>query len=135
MTSTQRDHLRGLRQAGKSYGQIAEALALSENTVKSFCRREGILAVPESGDLCPRCGKPMAPTTRGTRRRFCSDTCRYAWNFAHRVLGEKNAVSKRCACCGKSFFSYPSSGRKYCSRACYMRDRYGKEARHDARAL
>jgi toxin secretion/phage lysis holin len=135
MTSSQRSLLRELRRFGKSYGQIAEALNLSENTVKSFCRREGILAVPESAERCPHCGKPMSPTARGTRRRFYSDTCRYAWNFAHRVLDEKNAISKRCACCGKPFFSYPSSCRKYCFLACYIRDRFGKEARHDARAL
>ena len=135
MTSTQRDHLCELRRSGKSYGQIAQALNISENTVKSFCRREGILMVPESAPRCPHCCKPMAPTARGTRRRFCSDTCRFAWNFAHRVLGEKNAISKRCANCGKSFFSYPSSDRKYCSRACYIRDRFGKEAHHGSRTV
>ena len=135
MTSTQRDQLRELRRSGRSYGQIAHALNISENTVKSFCRREGILAVPDPTDRCPHCGKPMPRAARGTRRRFCSDTCRYAWNFAHRTLGEKNAISKRCTCCGQSFFSYPSSGRKYCSRACYVRARFGKEARHDNRAI
>lgn len=135
MTSTQRDHLRELRRSGKSYGHIAQALDISENTVKSFCRREGFLVVPDPAARCPRCGRPMPPTSRGSRRRFCSDTCRYAWNFAHRVLGEKNAESKRCACCGKTFFSYPSTNRRYCSRACYTRDRYGKEARHGSRAV
>ena len=135
MTSTQRDHLCELRRSGKSYGQIAQALNISENTVKSFCRREGILMVPESAPRCPHCCKPMAPTARGTRRRYCSDACRYAWNFAHRVLSEKNAILKRCACCGKPFFSYPSSGRKYCSRACYIHDRFGKEAHHGSRTV
>lgn len=135
MTSSQKALLRELRRSGESYGQIAEALNVSENTVKSFCRREGILAAPESAPRCSHCGKRMAPTARGTRRRFCSDACRYAWNFAHRTLDETNAKSKRCACCGKPFFSYPSSDRKYCSRACYLRDRYRKEARHDARAV
>ena len=135
MTSSQRTLLRELRQSGKSYGQIARALNISENTVKSFCRREGILVVPEPADHCPRCGKPISHPAQGTRRRFCSDSCRYAWNFAHRVLSEKNAISKRCACCNQPFFSYPSSGRKYCSRACYLRDRFGKEARHGYQAL
>ena len=111
MTSTQRDQLRELRRSGRSYGQIAHVLNISENTVKSFCRREGILAAPESAPRCPHCGKLMTPTARGTRHRFCSDSCRYAWNFAHRVLCKKNAVSRRCACCGKTFFSYLSSDR------------------------
>ena len=135
MTSSQRDFLRQLRRSGKSYGQIAQALNISENTAKSICRREGILAIPESVDHCPRCGKPVSHAAQGSRRRFCSDTCRYAWNFAHRVLSETNAVSKRCDCCGQLFFSYPSSGRKYCSRACYIHDRFGKEARHGSRTV
>ena len=135
MTPSEKDAVRRMRENGGSYGQIAHALNISENTVKSFCRREGILVIPEPADRCPRCGKSISHPVQGTRRRFCSDPCRYAWNFAHRVLGEKNAISKRCACCGQSFFSYPSSGRKYCSRACYVRARFGKEARHDNRAI
>lgn len=135
MTSSKRNLLRQLRRSGKSYGQIAKTLNISENTAKSICRREGILAVPQSADHCPRCGGPISHAAQGPRRRFCSDTCRYAWNFAHRVLSEINAVSKRCDCCGQLFFSYPSSGRKYCSRACYIRDRFGKEARHGSRTV
>ena len=132
MTSSQKDLMRDMRQSGRSYGQIALALNISENTVKSFCRREGILVIPESADRCPRCGAMMPGRTYGRQRRFCSDACRYAWNFAHRLLGEQNAISKRCTGCGKMFFSYPSNERKYCSRACYIRDRFGKEARHGA---
>lgn len=135
MTSIQRNLLRELRRSGRSYGQIAQALNIPENTVKSFCRREGILVVPDPADRCPRCGKTMPHGTQGTRRRFCSDTCRFSWNFAHRVLGEENAVSKRCTCCDQPFFSYPSSDRKYCSRACYVRNRFGKEARHGSRTI
>lgn len=135
MTPYEKDAVRRMRENGGSYGQIASTLGLSENTIKSLCRREGILAAPESSPRCPHCGKPMSSASCGTRCRFCSDTCRYAWNYAHRVLGEKNAVSRRCACCRKTFFSYPSSDRKYCSSACYIRDRFGKEARHGSRTV
>ena len=135
MTPYEKDAVRRMRENGGSYGQIASTLGLSENTVKSLCRREGILVAPESSPRCPHCSNLTPSTSHGTRRRYCSDTCRYAWNFAHRVLGEKNAVSRRCACCGKTFFSYPSSGRKYCSRACYIRDRFGKEARRGSRTV
>ena len=136
MTSSQRNLLRELRRSGKSYGQIAKALNISENTAKSICRREGItLRSPSRPRRCSRCGRPIDLTMYGTRRRFCSDTCRYAWNFAHRMLSAINAVSKRCDCCGQLFFSYPSSESKYCSRACYIRDRFGKEARHVSRTV
>ena len=36
MLSSQKDTLRRMRENGKSYGQIAAALGLSENTVKSY---------------------------------------------------------------------------------------------------
>lgn len=132
MKASDKKLIREMRQSGKSYGQIALALNVSENTVKSFCRRESILATTETSSRCSNCGKSITAGTHGERRCFCSDTCRYAWNFAHRVLGERNAISKRCAGCGKVFFSYASSGRKYCSHACYIHYRYGKVVRHGA---
>ena len=128
MTPFEKETLRRMRENGGSYGQIAATLGLSENTVKSCCRRMSIrnLAV---NTLCPACGKPSGQGGHGQRRRFCSDACRYAWSYAHQVLGPHNAVYRKCACCGKGFFSYPSGHRKYCSHACYIADRYGKEAR------
>ncbi len=125
MLSTQKDALRRMRENGRSYGQIAEELGLSENTVKSFCRRSGIVPVAAQ-PICPRCGKPVQPSHHGQRRRFCSDACRYAWDYAHRVLGPHNAVKRQCAACREMFFSYPSSKRKYCSHGCYIADRYGR---------
>ena len=107
MNSSQKDAARRMREDGKSYAQIAVALSLSENTVKSFCRRVGLQAATGQ-TLCPACGK--------------------AWNYTYRVLDAHNAVARRCACCRREFFSYPSAHRKYCSHACYIADRYGKGA-------
>lgn len=132
MTASDKKMIRDMRQSGKSYGQIALALNVSENTVKSFCRRESISTIVETFSRCSNCNKPIAAGTHGEPRCFCSDTCRYAWNFAHRVLAEHNAISKHCAGCGKAFFSYASSGRKYCSHVCYMNFRYEKRLRHGA---
>lgn len=116
-----------MRENGKSYGQIAAALGLSENnTVKSYCRRTGLQTFV-ARTICPQCGKILLPEKHG-RRRFCSDACRYAWAYSHRILGPQNAIQKQCAACKKSFFSYPSSHRKYCSHGCYIADRYGREA-------
>lgn len=133
MTSFERDQLFELRGAGYSYRQIALRLCLSENTVKSFFRRSASCAAPEHTGRCKQCGRTLPTYQHGRKRRFCSDVCRYAWCYSHRVLNEKNSVSKRCACCGKVFFSYASSDRKYCSRDCYVSDRFGKEARYASR--
>lgn len=127
MNSSQKNAARRMREDGKSYAQIAVALSLSENTIKSFCRREGLQAATGQA-LCPACGKAVRPGQRGQKRRFCSDACRFAWNYTHRVLDAHNAVARRCACCRREFFSYPSAHRKYCSHACYIADRYGKGA-------
>ncbi|MDD3244269.1 MAG: RNA polymerase subunit sigma-70 [Eubacteriales bacterium] len=135
MTSHDKDVLRDMRQAGKSYGQIAALLGISENTVKSFCRRAQIRPAPSAETLCLCCRKPLKMPSGKRQQHFCSDACRYAWHYAHRVLDARNAVGKPCAACGQPFFSFPSSHRKYCSHTCYIVDRYGKEQRHGTRAI
>ena len=87
MLSSQKDALRRMRENGKSYGQIAAALDLSENTVKSYCRRAGLQTFV-ARTICPQCGKILLPEKHG-RRRFCSDACRYAWAYSHRISGAK----------------------------------------------
>ena len=125
MASFSTEKLLEMRGAGMTFSQIAAALGVSRNTVKSHCRRAGQPSAEAGQKSCVHCGQLFS--IRG-RRRFCSNTCRYAWNYQHRVLGADNAVSKNCECCGKPFFSYPSSHRKFCSRHCYTAGRYGKEA-------
>lgn len=132
MTSQQKARLLEMRQAGLSFAQISADLGISKNTLKSFCRRVDATIDTAATTACACCGNPFAV---GGKRRFCSDGCRYAWSYSHRTLSVHNAVEKKCACCGKRFFSYVSSHRKYCSRACYIADRYGKEGCHDGHAL
>lgn len=132
MTSQEKARLHEMRQAGLSFAQISANLGISKNTLKSFCRRTETIMDAAATTGCIQCGLPIA--IKG-KRRFCSNGCRYAWNYEHRVLNIRNAVEKKCACCGNCFFSYASSHRKYCSRACYMTDRYGKERCHDGHAV
>jgi endogenous inhibitor of DNA gyrase (YacG/DUF329 family) len=131
MTSQEKARLFEMRQAGMSFAQISADLGLSKNTLKSFFRRADTTKEAAT-TACARCGDPIA--IKG-KRRFCSDGCRYAWSYSHRILSVHNAVEKKCACCGERFFSYASSYRKYCSRACYLADRYGKEGCHDGHAV
>ena len=76
-----------LRQAGRSYAEIAGELGISKNTVKTFCRRNGLTVEAENvpvtetsdqleGRLCPTCGKQVIQTQGRKEKKFCSDTCR-----------------------------------------------------------
>jgi hypothetical protein len=47
----------------------------------------------------------------------------------------KNYLPKKCACCGITFNTIGNSKRKYCSHACYITERYGKEAYRDKCAI
>ena len=116
------DRFEALRRAGKSYSQIAEILGVSRNTLKSYARRNPTDEA-KARTVCAFCGTKMI--SRG-KQRFCSDSCRYAWNYSHRILDATNAIQKVCPHCGRSFFSYPSSNKMYCCRDCYLAGRYGR---------
>ena len=45
MTDAQKEQVRYLRCEGLGYGAIATRLGISENTVKSFCRRNNLTGV------------------------------------------------------------------------------------------
>lgn len=119
-----KEMIRRLREIGTSYRQIARRLGIPENTVKSICRHENIFNLKLQQPI-PRC-RCCNALLSSTRRHYCSDSCRYRWNYQHRILGSKNAVRLVCKNCGKPFYSYPSCHRVYCSHKCYIEDRYGE---------
>lgn len=47
-----------MRRNGAGYGQIAAAVGISINTVKSFCRQHG-LAAKTATSVCEQCGRPV----------------------------------------------------------------------------
>lgn len=115
-----------MRSQGYSYGKIAMALGISENTVKTYCRRnrlvkDGVVAV----SICKQCGCPMAA---GTTRRFCSDKCRAAWWRSNHTDKAKTTYEIKCAFCGKPFVSLGNKARKYCSHQCYIAARFGGDS-------
>ncbi len=119
------NEIQRLRQEGYGYVRIAQMLGLSENSVKSFCRRHP-LPVDDSRKqaegMCPQCG-----TKVDSRHRFCSDACRIAWWNAHREHPNgKGQASFICQHCKKPFVGYPAQNPKYCCHACYIAARYGK---------
>ena len=128
MTNPQKERIAHLRGRGESYSKIAAALRLSENTVKSFCRRNklgadiaaGHTADTKNNGLCGSCGGPLIHTPGAKKRRFCSDGCRMAWWNTHPEAVNRKAVYRFvCPACGTDFESYGNARRKYCSRACF----------------
>ena len=134
MTDTQKDRIRQMKADGFGYIKIARELGLSENTVKSFCRREGLNAVADMEGppvdsvegTCLCCGAKVVQNPGRKIKRFCSDKCRNAWWNSHLDQVERKANYEFvCAYCKKPFTAYGNAGRKYCSHACYVADRFG----------
>lgn len=120
MTEEQKQMVRAMRAAGVPLSEIAAALGLNANTVKSFCRRER-----QGGDGCKNCGAPLVQAPLGRKKLFCSDRCRRAWWGKHRDQMKRRALYPvTCAGCGRPFESYGNPHRKYCSHPCYVRSRW-----------
>ena len=125
MTDEQKQKLILLRRSGDGYGQIATALGISINTVKSFCRRHG-LAAEVKGSVCEQCGKAVSQNPGRKRKRFCCDACRNKWWNSHLELVKRKAVyTFTCPGCGKEFSIYGNSHRKFCCHECYIAYRFG----------
>ena len=140
MTPDEKSRLSVMRKAGCSYAEIAEELGISKNTVKTFCRRNGLAVevkdapvteTPEQqeGKLCPTCGKPVIQTQGRKEKKFCSDVCRTRWWNSHLSLVNRKAVYEfSCPTCGSAFAAYGNRHRKYCCHECYIADRFGGRA-------
>mgnify|MGYP004486595561 FL=1 len=141
MNSIEREQIIALRAAGQSYARIADALNLSVNSVKSFCRRNALSGsagssvkpikaeAPLEATACEQCGCPVRQTPGRKHKRFCSDACRTAWWNAHRTQVCRKTM--RTFCCGMQFSRYGVTRRSFCSRSCASAARK-KEFTHDA---
>lgn len=129
VTDAEKKMIRFLRMEGLGYGAVAERLGLSENTVKSYCRRNHLtgVAAKERAEVCRECGVPLASVPGRKGRKFCSEGCRRAWWRSHPELVHREAYYVLvCRHCGREFESYGNKRRKYCSHECYIRARFGK---------
>jgi len=123
------EQLKALRRHGLTYQQTADALGLKLGTVKAYCHRhpemENQQEEQTKADVCPYCGQLIVNTPKAKRKRFCSDSCRYNWSYRHRMLVNP-MVSHfvACICCGTRFSCYLKRSKKYCSHACYIKQRY-----------
>ncbi|NEW66029.1 sigma-70 family RNA polymerase sigma factor [Carnobacteriaceae bacterium zg-84] len=124
---THKDDIIRLRRNGLGYKKIASLLAISVNTVKSVCRREGIEKVKvNDGHRCKGCGEALIQKQGKKVKQFCSDTCRMKWwNKNLDKVNRKSYTTHTCKKCGESFKSYANKKRVYCSHQCYINDRFG----------
>ena len=141
MTEYQERKIHELRLKGTGYKAIANILGLPRDSVRHFCRKNGLdgdgVTVnlnyeikKENGLLCLHCGKPLKQEVRGRDRKFCSDECRRTWWKENADKGNRKETAMyktKCAYCGTEFESYGNKNRKYCSHECYIQDRFGKK--------
>lgn len=134
MNIEQKNKIASLRKEGYGYSKIAQALGLSKNTVKSYCKRNNLPGIPveTSPDVseikltfCLECGKEISQIPGRKEKKFCSDECRHKWwNARPEKITRKAIYSYTCSGCGKTFTAYGNSHRKYCSHTCYIADRF-----------
>lgn len=141
MTENQKAQIKKLRAAGNGYGKIAQILGISQNTVKSFCRRNPVTKTVEEGHeenitgeiaFCENCGRAIQQIAKQKKKRFCCDKCRNEWWNAHLDQVKRKAVYDfKCPHCGRTFHVYGDKRRKYCSHACYIADRFNGGGSHE----
>lgn len=57
MTNQQKEQIRTMRLQGVGYIKIGKSLGISDNTVRSFCRRNGLGDKSKNAVDCKQCGK------------------------------------------------------------------------------
>lgn len=147
MNEEQKTQIIILRKQGHSYGQIANELNISINTIKSFCRRNHLtdtklkedpgegrerLVEKKQYDNCKHCGKKLEKNYKGKARKFCSDKCRRSWWRENKDKHNKKAFyTLTCKGCGIQFESYGNKNRKFCNHECYIKNRFKGGKTHD----
>ena len=109
MTDIEKNHAIELRNSGYTYSEIADEIGTKASTIKMFFHRQ---RQNSSADINP---EPVAPSATSSGER----------PTRHRK--RNNMTEHICSCCGKVFYAYPDKSRKYCSKSCYISDRFGKD--------
>lgn len=132
MTNEQKQAIASMRDAGVPITSIAQQLGLSVNTIKSFCKRHGIHSGNQSSKnilFCLQCHKEIPQAEHRKEKKLCSDKCRQLWWAENAALIPRDSQIERiCPVCKKTFLSYKSKHRIYCSRTCCGKS---KEVYHD----
>ncbi|WP_352418023.1 RNA polymerase subunit sigma-24 [Proteiniborus sp.] len=136
MTKEQEEKIKQMRHLGIGYKKIASEIGLSRDSVRGYCRRNGLdgfgkeqalkyrLLMQEEFQyiICPQCGEHIKQNARGRKRKYCSMECKREWDKTHRKAYELN-----CSYCGRDFKSLGIKHLKYCCKECYIKDRFWRE--------
>lgn len=136
MIDEQKEKIKQMRQQGIGYKQIASEIGLSRDSVRGYCRRHGLDGFGEKLALqhkllmqeeflyilCLHCGKEIEQKANGRKRKYCSLECKREWDKSH-----NKAYKLICSYCGKEFKSLGVKHLKYCSRNCYIKDRFWRK--------
>jgi len=119
----EKEKIRYWRGEGLGYKAVAAKTGLTENAVKGYCKRQGLIGEAAPDTVCRQCGQPLEGTER---KRFCGSACHNQWWNARPYLRDSQPKNRRaCAHCGTEFFSDPGRNRKYCGHPCYVAHRFG----------
>lgn len=137
MTEQEKQQIAVYRNQGLSYAAISTEMEISVNSIKSYCKRNGLGGVRAYDKttnanvyVCENCGVYVDQNPGRKKKRFCSDKCRNQWWNSHLDQVKRKAVYEyRCPTCGKSFSVYGNAKRKYCSHVCYVMGRFGTLAK------
>ena len=121
------------RTKGYGYKRISKLTGINENTVKSFCRRNGlngeknVLRSNAVVTACFNCGASIRQTGGHRPRKFCCDSCRNIWWNSHLdTVARKAFYEFQCTFCDRKFIAYGNAHRKFCSHECYVNARFRK---------
>ena len=122
MTTDEKNSVDRLHLQGIGYRKIAAELGISQNTVKSYLKRNTKpRSKKEVSGVCKQCGKSIEQRPHKRKKTFCSGSCRSRWWRENTNLSDRTAaVIKRCKGCSKEFVSYQCEKRSFCSRKCYV---------------
>lgn len=128
MTNEQKLKIKDLIESGLSYGQISNKLGIPRSTISSFYKahlEKDRTSSTADFHKCKNCGNPLEFTDGKRKKTFCSQSCRLSWWAKHPEMKNRKAIySFTCKTCGSAFNSYGNSKRIYCSRKCYIQDRF-----------
>ena len=127
MTELQKRKIVQFRREGLGYMRIGQLVGLTTSTVRYFCKNNEDGMINEY-EYCKQCGEKLVQRKGIKKRLFCCEECRHKWWNSHQERIDRKTFSTFvCECCGKEFSSYGKRERKYCSRECYIKARYGKD--------
>ena len=126
MTDEMRERLIAMHEGQKlSYSQMSAETGINVNTIKAVMAKHYANVKKPEERFCRYCGKKL--WTGNRKKAFCDQKCRNRWHYEHPNPHMRYASMQICEACKTEFWAYKKDKQKYCSTACYVRGRYGRE--------